>query len=184
MSHDKSCTRTYVPPADSAPCVSSPYRRVTVGRDPHAGKVVGVDFVLYELAPPFLVHVNAPRLSVVDLAAHHGGVGVGLHLEAGDAVPVDVAVLKVALRAERGGEETNHCSGLLRPPANPGLPTVQPFASYHAVVEGEHAHVAPVVDVVASDDGVAVVFHPDSRQRVVANLIIFVNSLWKQPRGI
>lgn len=127
MSHDKSCTRTYVPPADSAPCVSSPYRRVTVGRDPHAGKVVGVDFVLYELAPPFLVHVNAPRLSVVDLAAHHGGVGVGLHLEAGDAVPVDVTVLKVALREERGGEETNHCSGLLRPPANPGCRRCSPL---------------------------------------------------------
>lgn len=83
--------------------MSSPYRRVAVGRDPHAGKVVGVDFVLYELAPPLLVHVNAPRLTVVDLAAHHGGVGVGLHLEAGDAVPVDVAVLKVALRTESNG---------------------------------------------------------------------------------
>lgn len=84
--------------------MSSPYRRVAVGRDPHAGKVVGVDFVLYELTPSLLVHVNAARLPVVDLAAHHGGVGVGLHLEAGDSVPVDVAVLKVALRVERGGE--------------------------------------------------------------------------------
>lgn len=83
--------------------MSSPYRWVAVGRDPHAGKVVGVDFVLYELAPPLLVHVNAPRLTVVDLASHHGGVGVGLHLEAGDAVPVDVAVLKVALQTERNG---------------------------------------------------------------------------------
>lgn len=155
-------------PADSAPWVSSPYRRVAVGRDPHAGKVVGVDFVFYELAPPLLVHINAPRLSVVDLAAHHGGVGVGLHLEAGDAVPVDVAVLKVALRAERvvrmgGRDGANHCSSLSRPSDNPWWTTAQLFASHHAVVEGEHAHVPPVVDVVASDDGVAVVLHPDPR---------------------
>lgn len=49
------------------------------------------------------MHVNAACLSMVDLAAHHSGVGVGFHLEAGNAVPVDVAVLKVALRSERGG---------------------------------------------------------------------------------
>lgn len=46
------------------------------------------------------MHVDAARLAVVDLAAHHRGVGVGLHLEAGDAVPVDVAALKVALQRE------------------------------------------------------------------------------------
>lgn len=105
------------------PPPSSPYRGVAVGRDPHAGKVVGVDFVLDELAPSLLVHVDAPRLPVVDLAAHHGGVGIGLHLEAGDAVSVDVAVLKVALRRESGGREggretANHCSSPSPPSAN------------------------------------------------------------------
>ena len=43
------------------------------------------------------MHVDAPRLAVVDLAAHHRGVGVRLHLEARDAVPVDVAAVEVAL---------------------------------------------------------------------------------------
>ena len=80
-----------------------PYRGVAVRGDPHARKVVGVDLVLYELAPPLLVHVDAPGLAVVDLAAHHRGVGVRLHLEARDAVPVDVTALKVALGGEAGG---------------------------------------------------------------------------------
>ena len=51
------------------------------------------------------------------------------------------------------------------------------MAVYHAVVEGEHADVSPVVDVVASYDGVAVVFHPDARQRIVADLIVLVDAL-------
>lgn len=33
---------------------------------------------------------------------------------------------------------------------------------YHAVVEGEHPHISPVVDVVTSNDGITVVFHPNS----------------------
>lgn len=34
--------------------------------------------------------------------------------------------------------------------------------THHAVVKGEHAHVSAVVDVVPSNDGVAMVFHPDA----------------------
>lgn len=81
---------------------SSPYRGVTVGRDPHASKVVGINFVLYKLAPPLLMDVNAPRLSVMDLTAHNCGVGVGLDLEARYTVSVDVTVLKVTLEQRRG----------------------------------------------------------------------------------
>lgn len=44
------------------------------------------------------MHVDPSRLSVVDLTAHHRGVGVRLHLKASYAVPVDVAALKVALQ--------------------------------------------------------------------------------------
>lgn len=33
--------------------------------------------------------------------------------------------------------------------------------SHHAVVKREHADISAMMDVVASDDGVAVVFHPD-----------------------
>lgn len=109
--------------------------------------------------------VDPPRLPVVDLAAHHRGVGVGLHLETGDAVSVNVAVLEVALKH---GEES-----VQKPSSRPGA--AAPL--YHAVVEGEHAHVPAVVDVVASDDGIPVVLHPDPGQRVVADLVVFVNPL-------
>lgn len=81
--------------------MSSPYRRVTVGRDPHTSKVIGIDFVLYKLSPALLVDVDSPRLSVMDLTAHHGGVGVGLHLEARNTVSMDVTVLKVTLKERK-----------------------------------------------------------------------------------
>lgn len=82
--------------------VSSPYRRVAVGRDPHPSEVIGIDFVLYKLPPALLVDVDAARLSVMDLTAHHCGVGVGLHLKACYAVSMDVTVLKVTLKHSKG----------------------------------------------------------------------------------
>lgn len=45
------------------------------------------------------------------------------------------------------------------------------------MVEGEHPHISAMVDMVPSDDGVAVVFHPDARQRVVGDLVVLVHSL-------
>ena len=48
---------------------------------------------------------------------------------------------------------------------------------YHAVVKREDADVSTVVDVVAPYDGVAVVFHPDARERIVADLVVFVDAL-------
>jgi len=48
---------------------------------------------------------------------------------------------------------------------------------HHAVVEGEHAHVSAVVDVVAPYDGVAMVLHPDAHQGVVADLVVLVDAL-------
>lgn len=78
--------------------LSSPYRWVAVGRDPHTSKVIGIDFVLYKLSPPLLVDVDASCLAMMDLTAHHCGVGVGLHLKACYTVSMDVAVLKVTLK--------------------------------------------------------------------------------------
>lgn len=43
------------------------------------------------------MHVDAAGLTVVDLAANHGWIGVCLHLEAGNTVPVDVAAFEIAL---------------------------------------------------------------------------------------
>lgn len=79
-------------------CVFIPYRRVTVGRDPHTGKVIGIDFVLYKLPPPLLVDVDASRLAMMDLTTHHCGVGVCLHLKTCYTVSMDVTILKVTLK--------------------------------------------------------------------------------------
>lgn len=46
------------------------------------------------------MHVDAARLSVMDLAAHYCRVSIRLHLETCYPVPVDVAALKVALQRE------------------------------------------------------------------------------------
>lgn len=78
--------------------VSLPYRRVTVGSDPHTSKVIGIDFILYKLAPPLLMDVNASRLAVVDLAANNRRVGIRFHLKASYAISMDVTVLKVTLK--------------------------------------------------------------------------------------
>lgn len=39
--------------------------------------------------------------------------------------------------------------------------------SHHAMVECENTHISAVVDVITSDDWVAVVFHPDPSKSVI-----------------
>ena len=51
------------------------------------------------------------------------------------------------------------------------------------MVEREHAHVSAMVDVVPSNDGVAVVLHPDARQRVVGDLVVLVHPLMGEGGG-
>ena len=73
---------------------------VAVGGYPHACVLVGVDLVLDELSHALLVHVDAARLAVVNLAANHGWVGLSLHFKASNAVIMDVIRFKVALRSD------------------------------------------------------------------------------------
>lgn len=51
------------------------------------------------------MHVDAARLSVMDLAAHYCRVSIRLHLETCYPVPVDVAAFKVALQREPESQE-------------------------------------------------------------------------------
>ena len=74
-----------------------PYGGVTARRDPDAGEVIRVNPVFDELASPALVHVDAACLAVVDVTLHHRRVGARLHLEASDAIVVDVIAFEVAL---------------------------------------------------------------------------------------
>lgn len=46
------------------------------------------------------MHVDAPRLSMMDLTTNHSGIGVRLHLKAGNTVSMDVTALKVTLGME------------------------------------------------------------------------------------
>lgn len=92
----------------SCPLLSpSPDRGVAVWGNPHTRKVVCIDLVLDELASALLVHVDAARLSVMDLAAHYCRVSIRLHLETCYPVPVDVAALEVALQREPESHETH-----------------------------------------------------------------------------
>lgn len=136
----------------------SPYRWVTVGRDPHASKVIGIDFVLYKLSPSLLVDVDASRLAMMDLTAYHCGVGVGLHLKSCYTVSMDVTVLKVTLKHR----EEDMLDDLWCIFKQNIYSVVWLVCIYHAVIEGEHADVASVVDVVTSNDGITVVLHPNS----------------------
>lgn len=49
--------------------------------------------------------------------------------------------------------------------------------AYHAMVKSKNAHISAMMDVVPSDDGVTMVFHPNTSQSIVRDLIVFVNSL-------
>lgn len=92
--------------------VFSPYRWITVGCDPHTSEVIGIDFVLYKLPPPLLVHVDASRLAVVDLATHHRRVGVRLHLKTCYTVSMDVTIFKVTLKHKEGkNDKLDHYVG-------------------------------------------------------------------------
>lgn len=75
-----------------------PDRRVAVRGDPHAGEIVRVDLVVDELAETVFVHVDAARLSVVDLAVYDGWIRSCLHLEARNTVVVDVIRFKITLK--------------------------------------------------------------------------------------
>lgn len=48
------------------------------------------------------MHVDAPRLAMVDLTTNHCWIGVRLHFEASYTVPMDVTALKVTLGIDRG----------------------------------------------------------------------------------
>lgn len=54
---------------------------------------------------------------------------------------------------------------------------IKEVLTYHAVVECKNAHISAMMDVVPSDDWVTMVFHPNTSQSIVRDLVVFVNSL-------
>ena len=47
------------------------------------------------------MHVDAPRLAVMDLTTNHCWIGVRLYLKPSNTVPMDVAALKVTLETDK-----------------------------------------------------------------------------------
>lgn len=88
----------------------SPYCGIAVRCDPHPSKVICKDLIFNELAATLFVHIDAAGLTVMDLAANHGWIGVCLHLKAGYTVPVDVAAFKIALAKDM---KTKHLQSTL-----------------------------------------------------------------------
>ena len=78
----------------------SPDGRVTIRRHPDTSKCIGMDLVLQKLPSAVLVHVDASRLAMVDLAVHYCWVGPSLHLKPCYAIMMNVASIKVALLAD------------------------------------------------------------------------------------
>lgn len=111
------------------------------------------------------MHVDASGLTVMDLAANHGRIGVRLHLKAGYAVPVDVAALEIALGG--GQEDKSTLAVSIDRYSGASSASEVEFGAHHAVVKREHAHVSAVMDVVPPDNWVAMVFHPDAGQGIV-----------------
>ena len=52
----------------------------------------------------------------------------------------------------------------------------------HAVVEGEYADVAAVVNVVSPHNRIRVILHPNARQRVATDLVVLVCTLRERGR--
>ena len=51
------------------------------------------------------------------------------------------------------------------------------ICTHHAMVEGEDSYIPPMMNVIPSDDGVAMVFHPDARKGIVGDLIVLIYAL-------
>lgn len=45
------------------------------------------------------------------------------------------------------------------------------------MVKGKHSYVSAMVDMITSDDRIAMVFYPDTRKSIVWDFVIFINTL-------
>lgn len=106
------------------------YCRIGVRGDPYAGKVIAVNAILYELTESVFVHVNAASLPVMNLALDDRRIGSSFHLEARDAVIVNVIFLKVSLKdrtqiRRKSSRRRSIC--LTIPLSNVKIPTSRPW---------------------------------------------------------
>lgn len=53
-----------------------------------------------ELSQPIFVHIDAPCLSMMNVAFHNSRISAGFHLKTSNAIVVDVILLEISLFAE------------------------------------------------------------------------------------
>jgi len=71
--------------------------RITIRSYPHAGKIIGVNFVVDKLTQTVFVYVDAASLAVMNFALNDCRVGTCFNFKAGDAVVVNIVSFKISL---------------------------------------------------------------------------------------
>ena len=75
-----------------------PDGRVTVRRNPNAGKIIVVDAILEELSAAVLMNIDTSSQAVMDVTLDYRWIGSRLHLKPSYPIVVDVVVVKVTLQ--------------------------------------------------------------------------------------
>ncbi len=117
------------------------------------------------------MNIDAPRLAVVDLTAYYGWIRVCFHLKSCNPVPMDITALKVALQRETKKQKSAHWLEQIV------FDWWNIRCNYHAMVKGKHSYISAMVDVITSDDRIAMIFYPDTRKCIVWDFVIFINTL-------
>lgn len=86
---------------------------------------------------------------------------------------MDITALKVALQRETETE----ISSLAAAKSDEISDWTKIRWNYHAMVKGKHSYVSAMVDMITSDDRIAMVFYPDTRKSIVWDFVIFINTL-------
>jgi hypothetical protein len=142
--------------------------RIRVGGDPYARKVVGVNPIFNELALTRFMHVNAPRLPVVNFTAYHRRVRSSYNY----SIRSHVRFFSLQKRNFQPLLLTFHFEA-----SNPVVVDIVTLEISQSIVESEDADVSAVVDMIATHDGVCVILHPDTCQRVAADFVVLIKTL-------
>lgn len=60
-------------------------------------KIIGMYSIFYELSQSVLMHIDATRLTMMNVAFHDGWIGAGFHFKAGNSIVMDVILLEISL---------------------------------------------------------------------------------------
>lgn len=146
-----------------------PDGRITIWGYPYTSEVIRVYFVLDELSAAIFVNVNAPGLTMVNLAPHHSWIGTGFHFKTSNAIIVNIVCLKITLKRTSG--ETNIILWRTKESKS------KEISPYESIIKRENSDISAMVNMVSSHHRISLIFNPDARQRISAYFIVFICSL-------